>query len=177
MIMRSTMVAHWVLIGAAVCALAVSYVYYAGKSGRLDAARDSVRGCEQLAAQIGQIRQAPQKARLTTRSADDLGTVVEKAAADAQLARDRVLRIDPRPAKRLGKTDYLDQATEVELVSVSLQQLVGFLCNLTASDGELGMSTLRLQMPHTSSDSTSNELWLADVILTQRIYAPTTPHP
>jgi hypothetical protein len=105
---------------------------------------------------------------------DDLGTAVEQAAADAQLARDRVLRIDPQAAKRAGKTDYLEQTTEVELLAVPLRQIVEFLYNVSRTDQQLQINTLRLRLPHEASGANSQELWLAGIILTQRIYAPTT---
>jgi hypothetical protein len=33
-----------------------------------------------------------------------------------------------------------------------------------------------LRIPHRTNDDQAAETWLADVVLTQRIYAPTTPH-
>jgi hypothetical protein len=155
--------------------IGISLWYYGRNTSRLESAIGNLRGCQELAADIIQARQAPQKARLETWSQDDLGTVVEKAAADAQLPPDRVLRIDPQPPKRLGRTDYLEQATEVELMNTTLRQLVDFLYNVTRNDDQLEVATLRLRMPHDGADATKPELWLADVVLAQRIYAPANP--
>jgi hypothetical protein len=148
------------------------YWYYAANTARLDSAAENLNNCKKLAAEITQTRLAPVRARLATWSQDDLGTVVEKAAADAQLERDRILRIDPQPEKRLGKTDYLEQATEVELLRVTLRQLVDFIYNVTSSDDQLEVTTLRLRTPHEATGEATPEQWLADVVLTQRIYAP-----
>lgn len=154
-----------------------SYWYYSKSASRLDISADSLRHCEQIATSIRLVRESPHRARIQTWSQDDLGTVIEKAAADAQLARDRVLRIDPQPPKRIGKTDYQEQLTEVELLAVTLRQLVDFVFNVTSSDDQLEISTLRMRMPHESQSLANPELWLADVILTQRVYAPTNSEP
>lgn len=164
----------WIVLVAGIAAVGVSYTYCRKNSTRRVTAQLAAERCQYIAVQLEQLRTAPPKATLASRSADDLGSVVEKAAADAQLARDRVLRIDPQPAKRLGKTDYLEQATEVELRAVSLRQLVTFLYNLSDADRELAIGNLRLQVPHAAENSGGEELWLADIVLTQRIYAPTT---
>ncbi len=138
---------------------------------------DNLRNCEQLAKEFRVAQRSPQRASLKTWSQDDLGTAVESAAAEAQLARDRVLRIDPQAPKRLWKTDYLEQATEVELSAVTLRQLVDLLFVVASRDDQLEIGTLRMRMPHETGNSAGPETWLADVVLTQRIYAPTTPHP
>lgn len=151
--------------------------YYSTNAARLSSAQENLHACRQLAAAIQTAKQTPHRARLETRSLDDLGMAIESAAASAQLARERVLCIDPQAPKRLGKTDYMEQATEVELTEVTLPQVVNFIYEVGGRDEQLRTDTLRLRMPHVSTESTTDELWLADVILTQRIYAPTTPHP
>jgi type II secretory pathway pseudopilin PulG len=150
--------------------------YYSINAARLSAARENLHTCRQLATAIQAAKQTPHRARLETGSLDDLSTAIENAAASAQLARERVLRIDPQAPKRLGKTDYMEQATEVELTEVTLPQIINFIYEVGGRDEQLRTDTLRLRMPHVSTESTTEELWLADVILTQRIYAPTTPH-
>jgi hypothetical protein len=165
--------AFW--IGAVVC-LGGSYWYAAGTTARLATASDNLQLCEQLAQEIRAAQKSPQHASLETWTQDDLGTAVESAAADAKLARDRVLRIDPQAPKRLGKTDYLEQATEVELLAVPLRQLVDFLFVVSSHDDQLAINTLRMRVPHEEKENSADETWLADIVLTQRIYAPTTPH-
>jgi hypothetical protein len=159
---------------AALAIVAVCYWYYQSNDSRLENSLINMQSCERLAAEINRVRQVPQRARLTSQSVDDQGAAVEKAAAEAHLGRDRVLRIDPQSAKRIVKSDYLEQATEVEFLAISLKQLVDFVFNLTRVEAELAISTIRLRLPH-DSDPSGQELWLADVVLTQRIYAPTTP--
>jgi hypothetical protein len=166
----------FVICVGGVIVLAASYWRYTTSVTRLAGAQANLKDCEQLAQQIQNAQQAPQRASLDTWSQDDLGSAVENAASEAQLRRDRILRIDPQSPKRLGKTDYLEQATEVELSAVTLRQLVDFLFAVQARDDQLGIGTLRLRMPHGNSGEQSPETWLADVVLTQRIYAPTTPH-
>jgi type VI protein secretion system component VasK len=158
----------------AVVGVGASYWYYAKNSEQLKTATENLSACRALAAQIAEAGKSPQRARLESWSLDDLGRAVEKGATDAQLAADRVLRIDPQAAKRLGKSDYLEQATEVELLAVTLRQIIDFLYNVTHSDDQLQIGTLRLRMPHETNEPSGQELWLADIVLTQRIYAPTT---
>jgi hypothetical protein len=163
------------LLTLALTGVGGSYWHYLQNVSRLDAAAQNLRHCEIIAEKIADARQTPQRVRLQSWSQDDLGTAVEKAATAAQLARDRLLRIDPQPAKRIGKTDYLDQATEVELAGVTLRQLVDFIYEITHSDDQLDAATLRLRAPHDLTNNPGQELWLADVVLTQRIFAPIAP--
>ena len=172
--LRSPTASRVVFATAAGAAVVTCYWSYSQNKTKLKNSLTNVANCECLAAEIEKSRHAPQRARLTTKTADDLGALVEKAAADSQIARDRVLRIDPQPAKRIGKTDYLEQSTELELLAVDLRQLTDLLYKLASSDGELTIGTVRLRTPHEPEQSTGKELWLADIILTQRIYAPTT---
>ena len=71
MSVRSTTLARWTVVSCGLTALAASYWYFARNSARLEGAGSNVRSCEQIAAQIEQVRQAPRKARLTTRSSED----------------------------------------------------------------------------------------------------------
>jgi hypothetical protein len=170
-------VARWrlLVLGAALAGLGASYWHCSINAARLEASVDNLRSCEQLAKEIGEAQRSPQRASLETWSQDDLGIAVESAAAEAQLARDRVLRIDPQAPKRLGKTDYLEQATEVELSAVTLRQLIDFLFTVANRDDQLEVGTLRMRVPHETHDTQNPETWLVDVVLTQRTYAPTTP--
>lgn len=163
----------WCVFLAMMLGLGGCFWYESTNRAHLDLVSRNLESCRALATKISELRQSPSHARASTRSTDDLASVIEKAAADAQLARDRVVRIDPQPPKRVAKSDYLDQTTEVELLNINLRQLVSFLFNLAASDSGLNVSTLRLQVPH-SDNADSAETWLADIVLTQRIYAPTS---
>jgi hypothetical protein len=155
--------------------LGLSAWWYGQEVSRLETAAANLVECQRLATQIAAAQQAPQRASLETWSQDDLGTAVETAASESQLPRDRVLRIDPQSPRRLGKSDYLEQATEVEFSAVTLRQLVDFLFVVQSRDDQLEIGTLRLRVPHGVRGEQSPETWLADVILTQRIYDPTTP--
>lgn len=174
---QSRTMTHWRLIAGLglFLGLAASAWWYCQEVGRLEAAAQNLAECQRLAEQIATAQQAPQRASLETWSQDDLGTAVETAATDAQLPRDRVLRIDPQSPRRLGKSDYLEQATEVEFSAITLRQLVDFLFAVQSRDDQLDIGTLRLRVPHDSTSEQQPETWLAEIVLTQRIYAPTTP--
>jgi hypothetical protein len=165
----------WLLLLLALLSTGACYWYYQDRAHRLAGAAVACNICDELAREIIQARQSPQRAQMAAKSLDDMGGTIEKAAATAQIQRDRILRIDPQPGKRLSKTDYIEQGTEVELVNVTLRQLVEFLCNIASNDEQLNVETLRLRTPHNSSVASNEELWMADVVLTQRVYAPTTP--
>lgn len=173
----SKIVEHWrPLAGLALSvSLGANAWWYHRETTRQDAALENLAVCQELARQIAAAQNAPQRASIATWSQDDLGTAIETAATDAQLSRDRVLRIDPQAPRRLGKSDYLEQATEVEFSAVTLRQLVEFLFAVQGRDDQLEIGTLRLRVPHGKADAECPETWLADVVLTQRIYAPTTP--
>jgi hypothetical protein len=160
----------------AVAALAAAFWYWCTNAARLNTAIENLRACEKLAEEIRSVQLLPQAAKADEWSQDDLGAAVEAAATDAGLGRDRILRIDPQSPRRVGKSDYVEQATEVELSNVTLRQLVEFAFGISNRDDQLENGVLRLRVPHGSSEKVEEELWLADLVLTQRIYLPAGSH-
>jgi hypothetical protein len=132
--------------------------------------------CRTLATKIVALQAAPQKASLAGQSLTALTAIIEQAAVKATINASDIVRIDPQALRRAGDTPYKEQATEVELRSVTLKQLAGFVTNIRDNDSNLQIQTIRLRVPHDATDG-AEEKWLAEAILTQRIYAPksTTP--
>lgn len=165
---------RWHVLSALIAASCVifAYWYWSTNAARLKVAVDNFANCERLTAEIRSLKLSPQTAKTENWSQDDLSSAIEASAAGAQLDRDRILRIDPQAPRRLAKTDYVEQATEVELSDVSMRQLVDFLFGISDRDDQLENATLRLRVPHSTEDGNTAELWSTDLILTQRIYSP-----
>jgi hypothetical protein len=158
-------------------ALVVSGLYYQAAAENATAASDSLVACRQLAAQIRQLQQQTTHASLVSRPLTDLADLVERSAVGAGLTRDNIVRVDPEAVRRVGDTDYREQATEIELNAAALDQVRQLVDGLSAHDSNLEVRTLRLRTPHEEASSDAAEKWLAELILTQRIYAPKNAGP
>ncbi len=156
----------------AVAVLVASGVHYrASKAGAATAA-ENLAICRQVASQIRQLRQRSQHASLVGRSLSDLGDDVEQAAEGAGLSRDSIVRIDPQAVRRVGDSDYEEQSTEVELLATTVRQIEQLVVGLAVTDSNLEVRTVRLRTPREEAARGGAELWLAELVLTQRIYAP-----
>jgi hypothetical protein len=77
----------------------------------------------------------------------------------------------------VGDTDYQEQATLAELLSITLPQFKTMVEGLASRDANLEVRTVRLRSPREASDVKTEETWIAEMVLTQRIYAPKTARP
>lgn len=62
--------------------------------------------CRRLIAQIKNLREKPNIAGATEMQINDLAAVIEKAADEAELPRQNLIRIWPEQARRIGDTPY-----------------------------------------------------------------------
>lgn len=158
------------------CGLAAwSYVRLQVSYQRARAAGESLAVCEQLAKRISQLRTLPSQASLDARSAAELTGLMDNAANELRLPPRSVQNIDPQPVRRLEKSPYKVQATQVALQDVTLRQLVSVLMHVTQGDSELKVTELRLSAPRTEDPNDGVETWNAEATLTQLIFSPTSP--
>lgn len=158
--------------------VAWSYQQYRSSYRVSRQAAQDLADCRRLVDDIQQIRSAPARAAMQSQSTDQLASRIEAAAAAATMPIDRLWRIEPQAARRLGETAYKEQPTLLELHEISLVQLVKFLYALNAaSDSQLQVRTLRLLPPRRSSSIDAEETWSAEVTLTYLIFSPKTTLP
>jgi len=132
-------------------------------------ARSGLAACHRLAARIERLRREPAVADDRERVQAETSGPVERAAEAAGISPDRLVRITPEPAVRLGDSAYKEKPVRVLLRRVGLRQVIETVHRLARGDGGLRVKALRLSAPGT--DATSNE-WTAEVVLTYLIYEP-----
>jgi hypothetical protein len=142
---------------------------------RAQSARENLSVCEQLAGRIERLRTLPSQASLDARSDAELTGLMDTAANQLRLPPRSIQNIDPQPIRRLEKSPYKVQATQVTLQNVTLLQLVSILMNVTRGDSELKVTELRLNAPHGADPNDNVETWDAEATLTQLIFSPTSP--
>lgn len=136
----------------------------------------NLEACRNFADEIIALRQRPEQAGLTELGDTQLTRAIEAAASSGKIASEHLTRIEPRSVTRWGETDYKQQATVVELQSVTLEQLVVFLCEVLAAKPGLQLERLRIQAPrYVASEPTGEENWHVEAVLTYLFFAPTIP--
>lgn len=140
----------------------------------VEVARENLNRCQDLAEQIREVQQRPTMAALEETSITTLATVVESAAERARIPKSAIIRVEPQPMRRIGETDYKEQASLVEMRAVSLQQLIQLLHTLLTEQSELDVGSLRLSAPRYDVEPNADaiETWLVEVTLTYLIFAP-----
>ncbi|NQU23851.1 MAG: hypothetical protein HQ567_21425 [Candidatus Nealsonbacteria bacterium] len=141
-------------------------------------AAENLDRCRRLADQIDGLCETPMQAWLESQAPQEKLTLhVQQAAQTAQIDESSLIRIDPQPGHRVGETDYLSEPTLLQMRSVSLRQLVGFLKEVTAGQAALQVESICLSAPRSVASSEKAETWTAEVTLTQLVFSPKSAAP
>jgi hypothetical protein len=99
-----------------------------------------------------------------------------RGAAIAAHLSDQLASIEPGAAARLPNSDLSQTPIYLRLNAVSLKQLVGFLCELSATDNTLRTSDIELSPPLAAPSSRAEpaEVWTADITLSYLTVEPPT---
>ena len=79
-----------------------SYARWLSARAAAATAAENLAECRRLARQINQLRDAPMRATAEAHSATELARRIEQAAQTAKMPIDRLIQIDPQPARRMG---------------------------------------------------------------------------
>lgn len=162
-----------ILLGvlAAILLAAALWAHGRCRAARSDAARASgdLARCRSRAARIEHLRHRPNLAGAEELQLEVLARQVERAARSAYVPPHAVTRIWPEPVRRVLDTVYQEKPTQIVIKKVSMKQLVGFLCRLTASTPGLCVKSLRLTAPRGGGAA---DVWIAEAVVSYLIYSP-----
>ena len=133
------------------------------------AAASELEDCHCFEAEIVRLRAKPALAAERERRSAEVTGPIERAAQAAGISADRLVRISPEPAQRVGETAYKEKPTRVFLKNVSLEQVVAMAYGLSRRDEGLGLKSMRLTAP--SREATTG-LWSAELVFVYLIYEP-----
>jgi hypothetical protein len=163
----------WTGVSALAIAAAWSYGWLLSSQEAAATARENLRVCLQLTAQIKRLREKPLRAGSEARSANELAHMIEISAQKANLSLANVIQIDPQPARRLSNSAYKEQPTHVELRDVTTKQLIVLLHTLAGEESGAELAELRLSAPRDEPAlGAKEETWTAEATLTHLIFAP-----
>ncbi len=174
-----------------ICLLLASVQWYVQHAAVEQAAKE-LAACRRIAAEIESFRMAPKAAVLEQQTSQQISLAVQSAAQVAEIPDSEILEIRPRHGRRLEKSPYIEQPTEVPIRKATLGQLSRFLGELSAIDSGLKPVSITLKAPHAVSNSASNsasnaasndartevtefgftEFWECDLVLTYLVFSP-----
>ncbi len=146
-----------------------SYATLAASHEAAVAATDDRAVCQRLTSGIQQLRQGRSASGSQPQQLNELVRHLERAAASAQIPIASLMRIWPQPDRRVGKSTYVQKATQVLLHSVTLKQIVTFLHAATGADQGLRVGDVRLTAPQGSD---SGSAWNAEITVAYLVDAP-----
>lgn len=150
-------------------ALVWSYMVLGGYRDAALAAQSDYNHCLRDSARIAACRQRPAVAAEQEQLAGQTLGMIEAAAKDANIPPEKLLRINPEAAQRVGETDYREKPTQVTLKGVTLEQVVRLMHELAT--GEPGLSAKSIQLTPASPDAADS--WTAEIVFSYLIYDPT----
>jgi len=156
------------------CLLIAAFFLYGEAAKARRAAEDAaeqITACQELSKQIIALKKRPELVSASTRSSAQIAQAVEAGLLQAEISAERLVRIDPRAARRHEKSPFLEQPSHLELREVTMEQLVKFLLYL-AKEHRLETTELRLLAPRTADAASGPEFWNAELLLTNTIYSP-----
>jgi hypothetical protein len=134
------------------------------------AAADNAKTCQELSRRIIELQKKPELISGNMSSTAQIAQSVETAMVQAEIPAGKLVRIEPRSAKRFEKTPFLEQPSHLEFREVTMEQLIRFL-HAVSVQNRLETIELRLHAPRTASE-TGPEIWNAELVLTNTIYSP-----
>ncbi|WP_442483032.1 hypothetical protein [Aeoliella sp. SH292] len=167
---RSTLLVSVIALSL-VAACAWSLWYRWTMENRLATELENLIACQKAARQILELRQQKQRALLKTKPSEELNRKIAAWAQEAGIEAKGIARIEPQEARRVGDSQYLEQVTELEVLSVPLASVIRFAQLAEQSDDSPKLTDLRLSPPRITAEDQA-EVWNAEVALTYLIYSP-----
>lgn len=155
-----------------ICAAGWAMLDALEQRARAQRAADQLALSEALAEQIRRLREQPKVATSQEIGTRQLGRKISLAAEAAGLGTGSIQGVTPRPARRVGRSDYMAKPTTLKLQGVSLGQMAMFLYHIS-SDSNLTVRDLRLEGRRASPGQT-DRLWNGQATITYLIYSPAT---
>ncbi|MDB4614417.1 hypothetical protein OAH18_01880 [bacterium] len=157
-----------VLVGLA----ATSYAMMVSRADRFQRAVESVEDCQNLVGQIEKLKTAPKLAALEADSSTWLGERIEAVRDAVGIPQSKVVRIEPQPSVRLGRSQYRVTPTRIELKDVTLREIARLAGSL--ADEANGLTVRDLEFSRGNRPDLPDEQWDAEFTLTQLVFSPTT---
>jgi hypothetical protein len=154
-----------------VAACASSVWYRWTMENRLATERENLLACQTAARQILDLRQQKQRALLKTKPSEELNRKIAAWAQEAGIEAKGIARIEPQEARRVGDSQYLEQVTELEVLSAPLASVIRLAQLAEQSEDSPKLTDLRLSPPRITAEDQA-EVWNAEVALTYLIYSP-----
>ncbi|MDO5554802.1 MAG: hypothetical protein Q4G68_13675 [Planctomycetia bacterium] len=134
-------------------------------------AATNAEACKIFSQKIIELKKKPELISGKMSSTAQIAQSVESAMQEAGITSDKLVRIEPRTAKRIEKTPFLEQQSHLELREVTMEQLIRFL-HLLETKSRLEATDLRVHAPHSGVRDSGPEIWNAELVLTNTIYLP-----
>ena len=143
---------------------------------RFELAQNELVESRRLAREIAELRELPQFAALESATDESISARIDAAAAEVGLSPTTIVRIQPQSPAWIDDTPYRVRPTRVELVDVTVRELVQFSHSLIDEAGGMTVRDVRLWSSEPDS-STRTEKWSAEITLTQMTFSPKTRRP
>ena len=128
----------------------------------------------QKLAEIQRLRTAPKVAALQLEAPAEIVNRIAAARKTAGLPQSSLLQQQPLDPQRIGRTDFQQRSTTIELAPATIMQILKFCDALRDEQTGTIVRDIRLTQPETAQVSGDQEKWETEMTLTQMIFSPTS---
>jgi hypothetical protein len=148
------------------------------RQAALDASAD-LSTCLKLADRIRALQNKPSLVGTHDLRPTELTKRIEDAATQAGIPGERLVRVWPEQARRVGNSLYKETPTQVLLRGVSIQQVVTLLHALSSGDGAIGAGGLQVRALRVIAprEGERSEGWTVETTVSYLVYSPTSEDP
>jgi hypothetical protein len=136
------------------------------------AANEDLAECRALVDSIEKLTDQPRLVALESSSQNSVSAQVESTVQSVGLSPDVLRFVDQQQPERIGETEYVTQATRIEIEQATLRQILQLARELEA--GNAGYRVRDLLLTVNESTQPGRELWDVEAVLTQTVFSPTT---
>ncbi|QDV61728.1 ubiquitin family protein [Crateriforma conspicua] len=161
----------WVMVcGLTSIAIVLGVARYRSTKAQLTQLRSDAADVSKWASDIRAAARRPKVAALQAESPSHLAVRIEAALEQSSTAPTQLMSVEPQAPSRVPRSDYTTRTTLIELRGVTLRQLAVFARALP--DPEQGMAVPQLNLTPATANQRNQEVWDAQLTLTQLIFSP-----
>lgn len=126
--------------------------------------------CQRIADEISLLRNSPVLAAEYDGVAFDIARRIQDAATASGITSDSIIEIEPGREQRIAGSEYVQINTTLEIVGVTMQQLVSFVLEIEQARENIVATSLRLRP---SIQEPDDELWQVEITFQNLYHKPT----
>jgi hypothetical protein len=141
---------------------------------RLSRAKGDLAEVAAKLTEMDRLKQAPKVAALQLESPAEIANRISAARQVANLPQSALMKEQPLDPIRIDRSDFEVRATDIDLSASTLPRIMAFCDALRDDETGTVVRDITLTEPQSVAGGANEEKWVAQLVLTQMIFSPTS---